>query len=249
MSTQKHKHVIYGAFICFVFVNFALWIYVRDQKVEWANVPPVPLYEQAQFMSLADPQMTYRSIAFMLQNLGSTGGDIKALDDYNYEMLADWFFLSAKLDPKAKIIPHLAAFYYTAAQTPKKIKPIIPYLYFAGSLPHEGSWRWLAHGTYLAKHVLDEEPLALFFADELAKLDQPDMPIWTKQMRAFVRFDQGDKEAAYDLMKAMLASEVEKQSPQEIFFMREYICDKILDPVRAKQDPICEGFSFSGAEQ
>ena len=59
----------------------------------------------------------------------------------------------------------------------------------------------------------------------LAALDAPGLPIWTRQMPAFVLAKVGAKEAARDLMEAIL--EDPNVPPEEQEFMRAFIDERL----------------------
>ena len=61
----------------------------------------------------------------------------------------------------------------------------------------------------------------------MAALQGPGIPIWAQQMPAFVLAEVGAKEAARDLMEAIMDSQNDLE-PSEIEFMRDFI-DKRLE--------------------
>lgn len=240
MQDLKRHGWLYAIFGVILLINFTFWLYSRPMSAAWPNVPPAPGYYQILLSTLGDEQMAYRTISSMLQNIGSTGGDVRPLAEYNYKELARWFFLSAELDDKSSYVPYLAAYYYGAGQDGEKVREILPYLFHIGELPYPNKWIWLAQGAFLARHKVKDFELAMTFANKLATLDQPDLPIWTRQMPAFIRFDQGEHQAAYDILKQILVSEADTLPPQEVFVMKNYICTKILDTREAAGDPLCQ---------
>ncbi len=241
MMTGLRRHTwLYGVFALVLVLNFLFWTQSRPVKARWLNVPPTPGYHQVILSSLGDKQLAYRSISMMLQNLGSIGGDVRPLGEYNYDELTQWFFLSAALDERSDFVPYLAAYYYGAGQDTEKLRYMMPYLYDVGTLPYPNKWMWLAQGAFLARHRVGDLDLALEFANTLANLENPGLPVWTRQMPAFIRYAQGEKEAAYDIMKQIMVSGADTLPPQEIFVMKEYICTKILDEAAAALDPLCQ---------
>lgn len=80
---------------------------------------------------------------------------------------------------------------------------------------------------------------ALRLAQKLASIYRPGMPAWTLQMHALISSDMGDKKAAYALFKAMLSTESAHMQPQEVNFMVEAICTRVLTPEQAKVEPLC----------
>ena len=237
--SRQEKFVRLG--LCFaVLANICFWISVRDVQSQWLNVPAPPPAEYAAAAGLGDRSLAYRMNSITIQNFGDTGGRMTALKDYNFEKLADWFFIQDRLDPKSNHIPYLAAYYFSSSQEPQKIRPILLYLERAGSRIDGEKWRWLAQAVFLARFKLNDLDLALSMARKLAALDKPDMPAWTKQMPAFVMNAKGEKEAAYALMLEILKSGSEKMHPEEVQEMQRYMCTVILDEAQAKDNPICE---------
>lgn len=234
------KYRLYFLFALAIVLNFCFWANARLLKLEWLNVPPAPTFLQAVGSSLGDAQLAYRYNASLLQNFGSTGGRNQTLDSYNFDTLAEWFFLQDKLDSRANISPYLAAYYYGGAQTGENVRPLIPYLKQASYSPYPGKWRWLAHAVYLARHRVGDLDLAVALAQDLANHPDENKPIWTRQMVAFVHYAQGSNQAAYDILKSIMIAEVDTLPPQEIFVMKEYICQKLLTEEEAKADPLCQ---------
>ncbi len=207
----------------------------------WLNVPPAPGKNGAAVFALGDPQFAYRVTGVMLQNLGDTGGRSTAFKNYDYDRLTQWFYLADSMDPHSDFVPMLAAFYFGAVEEPEKLKPLIHYLHDAGSRPEGEKWRWLAQAVYLARYKVKDADLAYKWSLQLASFPKPEMPIWTKQMPAFIlNAERGDKQAAYDIMVEIMRSGKYKLPQQEINTMTIYICERILDEEKAKTDPLCQ---------
>jgi hypothetical protein len=229
-------------YACVVFIlalNIALWTYSRDLRPQWGNVPPVPSAKGAALATLGDSQMAYRVLGLMLQNLGSMGGQTEKFENYRYDRLRGWFFLEHRLDPESNFVPALAAYYYGATHKVDDLSPVIDYLQVAGQEPEPQKWRWLAQAVYLARYQQGDLNRALELANLLAGLKRNDMPLWARQMPAFVMNAQGDKQAAYALMVSILNSSAKELNPIEVRFIRDYVCERILNPDQAAQDKLC----------
>lgn len=231
---------LYGVFALILGLNIALWSYSHDLRPVWGNVPPAPTQGAAERMTLGDPQMAYRMIGLMLQNLGSSGGRSFALRDYNYQNLGPWFFLEDRLDPRSDYIPALAAYYYGATQNIADLTPVIDYLAMVGQKPQANKWRWLAQAVYLARFRQGDLNRALDLAQILAALPREDMPLWARQMPAFILNAKGEKEAAYAMLMGVLGQSGKEMSPSEILVIRDYICDRILTPAQAEKEDLCK---------
>lgn len=237
------RDVPYGAWLvlCLVLcLNIVFWIETRNVLPEWNNVPPVPSSAaKAGLPGLGDAQAAYRMYGYTLQNLGNTGGLYENLKKYDYAMLERWFSVAHALNPRSDFVPVLAAYYFGALDGyPDKTAHVVSYLAMAGEDPYPQKWRWLAQAVYLARYQERNLPRALELAERLASLETPTAP-WARQMPAFVQLDMGNREAAYEVMVRMLATEGDRLHPNEVNFMREFICTRTLEKADAAKNPLC----------
>ena len=221
-------------------INFAFWLSLRDMRPHWGNVPPVPKEKFAALYGLGDENFSYRLNGLMLQNLGDTGGRVTALKDYDYETLAQWFLLEDKLDPVSNYVPYLASYYFGGVQDAEKFRPVFDYLAKVGMRDEGVKWTWLVQAIYIARHRLGDVDKALELAHLLAQTKNPTAPNWAQQMPAFVMNAKGDKREAYDLLVQTLKTSADRMDPSEVNATRAFICDQILEPSEAKDDPLCQ---------
>jgi hypothetical protein len=206
---------------------------MRPVKPKWPGVPPAPSQATGLMYGFGDKQLAYYSLILALQNMGDMGGNITPIKDYNMEHVAEWLRLSYGFDTNSRYGPTLAGYYFGASQDPSKLRPIVDYLRVAGNSPKRELWRYLAQGVYLARFRLKDQALALDLAYQLAALDDPNMPIWTKQMPGFVMSRIGEKQASRDLFFTLMATS-KNLSRQELNFM----CGYIQDNLREKNDGV-----------
>lgn len=235
------RSVVYGVFAIILAVNIVFWFFAREQRVGWANVPPVPKASRASAMALGDSQLAYRAVGIMLQNLGDSGGRTTPLSAYDYGRLKGWFFLSDGLDPASDFVPLLAARYFGSSSDPAQVKEVVDYLEQVGQHPGPEKWRWLSHAVFLARHKEQNLARAFELAQILAGLDTPGMPGWTRMMPAFVLSELGEKDMAYRIMMNLLRESSERLHPNEVNHIIGYICEEILSPDEALSDPLCAG--------
>ncbi len=239
-GSKSGERFVKGLLFLILFFNIALWFAVRGQQAKWLNVPPAPDPRFAASYGLGDTQLSYRSVGLMIQNMGDSGGRTVSLKDYDYEELVKWFFLVDALDPVSNYVPYLAAFYFGGVQEPEKFRPVLDYLVQVGSRSEGEKWRFLAHAVYLARFELQDQETALSLAHKLSRVNNPNMPSWTRQMPAFIMNTQGKKDAAYALLLEMLKTDPEKLAPNEANFLRWYICEKVLEKNEAELNPLCK---------
>jgi len=224
-------------------LNIFFWLYGRSFQAQWMNVPPVPKASFQEASALGDAQLAYRANAIMIQNLGDSGGRSHSFAQYNYERLTQWLFLMDRLDPRSNFIPYLAAYYFGAVSDTQKLEPLTLYLAHAGERPQGEKWRWLAHAAYLARFEMQDLDLALHYAQRLSALEaryDMDLPQWASQMHIFIQNTMGNKQEAYGLMLEILREQASTMHPNEVNFMREYICTRILEPAQARINELCD---------
>ncbi len=200
----------------------AFWVWTREARVEAALVPPPPSERAVAALAFGDAQFLYRALTLRLQNMGDGGGRFPPLRDYDYGRLAGWFRRIEALDHGADFLPAVAGHYYGASPEPDQVRRMVTFLRAHAARDPARKWRWLAHAVYLARHRVGDLDLALAAAHELAALEVPDLPMWTRQMPAFVLSAAGEAEAARDLMAALLASTPDL-SREEAAYMRDFI--------------------------
>ena len=203
-------------------LHAALALHHRERRADWSGVPLPPPLLIAPAMALGDSQLFYRAAAFALQNMGDEGGRVTPLADYDYARLGAWLDLLDRLDPEARYAPTLAAYYFGQTPDPEGLRRIVAYLSRVGARDPARNWRWLTHATYLARHRLHDLPLALAVARHLAGLPEGEVPLWVRQMPAFVLAEVGEREAARDLMATILATDT-NLSPDEAAVIEQFI--------------------------
>jgi hypothetical protein len=232
--------LIFIFFTIILAANIALWSKTHTMQATWANVPFAPSSRSATMAALGDKQFAFRLYAMLLQNFGDVGGRTTSLKDYNYENVASWLMLEDELDPRSNLPPMLAAYYFGATPDTQDLAPVIKYLETAGQRPYDQKWRWLAQAVYLERFKHKDMKNAERLADLLAAQYKAGMPGWVLQMPAFVRMQTGDKQAAYSILINILKSDAEHLDPAEVFFMKDYICTRILDAAQAADHPLCK---------
>lgn len=243
MFDRRHTKniLVLALFSLCVILNFAFWRHSREILPAWNNVPPAPSETVSAMGGLGDQGVAYRMSGYAIQNFGNVGGRFESLKNYDYATLEKWFFAAQKLDERGNYIPFLAAYYYGAVEEkPEALRHIISFLRADGARPYPQKWRWLAHAAYLARYKLNDLPWSLELARELAALPAEDMAPWARQMPAFVQLQMGNKEAAYEIMVRMLATEKDKLHPNEVNEMVRFICTRALDNAQASQNPLCQ---------
>lgn len=177
-------------------------------------------------LSLSDRQFFYRSRTMDLQTAGDLGGNVTPLTQFDYALLYRWFTLLDGVDQRSQYLPTLAGYYYSQTLNTEDVRHVVRFLREHVRHDPRRKWRWLAHAVWLARHRVNDQALALEVAAELAALDVPGIPVWTKQLRVFILADVGEKEAARDLLQAILGSDP-TLAREERYFMERFIEERL----------------------
>jgi len=204
----------------------ALWWNTRILFPRGDVLAAPPGVAEVDVLSLSDRQFFFRQRSMDLQVAGDLGGRVTPLTEYNYALLYRWWKLLDLVDSRSNYTVTLAGYFYSQTLNTEGVRYVIAYLREHTRLDPVRNWRWLAHAAWLARHKVKDTALALDVALELENLDVADIPIWTKQLRAFVLADIGDREAARDLIRAILGSD--RNIPkEERFFMQRFLEERL----------------------
>jgi hypothetical protein len=215
------RHPAVYIFSLLIALQIGLAFAIKGKRPPEAIVTPPPAPRAAQAMSLGDDQFLYRALALEVQEMGDSGGRFSPLGDYDYKMLMAWFRLLDGLDARSDYAVSLAALQYGLTQKPEDARLIAQYIREHAASDPAKKWRFLAHAAYIARHRGKDLDLALAIAKDLAEIDLPDIPAWTKQMPAFIMTEMGDKEAALAYLSALIATG--SMSEEEKIHMHNYI--------------------------
>lgn len=175
------------------------WEHTYTIKPDLGVVSQVPSDVEADALSFGDKELYFRSQALNLQFMGDTWGRSTPLKDYDYKLVYQWLVFLDKYDPKSNMLPSAAAYYYSKTQHPADVSYILDYLEKRSFADPEYNWWWLSQSIYLANSVLHDKQRAIRIASVLRKV-KADIPIWARQMEAFLQEDLGDKDKAADIM-------------------------------------------------
>lgn len=205
-------------FFIFVLLQCAFWTESRHVLPNLSILPPLSSETAVKAAAFGDEQFYFRVLGMQIQNAGDSFGRATPLKDYDYKVLSAWFSLLDTLDSRANYIPALAAYYYSNTQKMEDTRYIVNYLEARGDKDSAKNWWWYSEAVSIANYKLKDKQLALRIAYKLAAVRDPRIPIWTRQMPAFILADLGEEEQAIVVMMNV-AREYENLSAGE----RNYI--------------------------
>lgn len=220
------KNMLLAAFLFFLALNIALWFHLRPLRPNMGIVPNLPSDNMVKLLSFGDPELYFRLASFRLQNAGDTFGRATPYRDYDYALLERWFLLLDGLDAISDTTPSMAGYLFSQSQEPLRDVPhIVRYLEQHYDRNPEKKWWWLSHAVYLANHRLKDKQWALRLAYKLGTTPA-EVPIWARQMPAFIHEQLGEKEQALVIIQNVLKTQ-DNLSDSELKFMHIFIKERL----------------------
>jgi hypothetical protein len=225
------------AFFLFLLLQIGTWLMLRQASPDFSIVPEPPTETTVKATSFGDEEMYFRLLAYQIQNAGDSYGRITPLKDYNYKKLYQWWLLLDTLNSRSHFVPALAAYYYSNTQHRPDVYYVVDYLEQYADKDPVTNWWWYAQASFNANYKLNNKNRALVIAEKLAKVENPGMPIWTRQLPAFILADMGQLEQSAVIIETLLKEYKEKGTLNEgeINFMNYYINEQ-LDAIKARNE-------------
>lgn len=216
---------LWALFLLALSVQAGFWWHSHRIPPVMEITPRVPSQAEVQILALGDAQTYYRMAVLQLQSAGDTFGRVTSLKDYDYQALLTWFRLFDQLDARTDLSPAVAAYYY--GQTPKveDLRPIITFLHEHAKRDLAHKWWWMTQAVYLANAKLEDSALAVELAQELVNAPG-EMPLWARQMAAFIHEQRGEKDAALAIIDS-IAHHIDHIPEHELRFMKYFIEDRL----------------------
>lgn len=210
----------------FLAAQIALWSQTKQYKPNFSIVPDVPSELAIKAISLGDEQFYFRTLTFQLQNAGDTFGRFTALKEYNYNKLYHWFKLLDVLDAKSHFVPSIAAYYFSQTQNTPDVKYVAQYLEEHSEKDLYNKWWWMGQAVYLANSKLKDKDWALRIAYKLAATPRDDVPMWVKQMPAFIHEQRGEEDQAMQIV-CDIVKNMDKIDQGELNFMTNFVLERL----------------------
>ena len=204
--------------------QIAFWHETRRIIPDMSIVPDVPGEVTVKALSFGDEHAFFRLLGLQLQTAGDTFGRFTALYKYDYNKVYHWFRLLDKLDSRSNFIPAMATYYYSQSQNVEDARYVVDYLVEHAQDNVDKKWWWLVQAVYLANHKLKDKDLAIQVAKKLE--GNYNIPIWAKQIPAFIHEQRGEMDEALHIIDNILEN-VEELEEKELNFMRYFVEERI----------------------
>lgn len=198
------------------------------------DLPAAPGIATLRLASFGDPVALAKVLMLYLQAFDYQSGSKVPYRDLDYDRLEGWLSRILELDPLGQYPLLAASRLYAEVPDEAKQRSMLEFVHRQFLLDPDRRWPWLAHATVIAKHRLHDLPLALRYAQAIQRYaTAPEVPLWAKQMEAFILEDMNELEAARLVIGGYLQSGTVKD-PAELRFLDEQLKD--LES-RAKRTP------------
>lgn len=245
MATQQNLKLLAILFLVFQFLLWhgipsfnvgedeqpeKIWKGTENIKPKLEIVPKVPSKEIIKAYSLGDEEVIFRYNSYILQFAGDTFGRVTALKDYDYSKLYRWWVLLDEINPQSNLLAYMVAYYYSSTQTPKIHTPyVVDFLEQHSDKNPPENWWWYSQAVYNAKFKMEDSKRALGIAKKLADLPKDlDIPIWTRQLQAFIYEDTGEYSKACDIIVNVVKDFADNQLTEgEINFIFHFVQERL----------------------
>lgn len=181
--------------------------------------PPTPL--SVRTAALNETALAARWVNLRVQTFDNPPGISIPYVALDYPTTIAWLSLALTLDPASQYPLLMASHLYMQVPDPPRQRMMAEFVYREFLKDPNKRWPWLAHVAVMAKHRLNDLPLALRYARAIAaKATGADVPHWAQQMPIFILEDMNALESAKIELGALLASG-RITDPQEMHFLME----------------------------
>lgn len=203
-----------------LFLQIAWHAHLPSPHVQIEKLTEPPQIELLRVFSFGDSVVSAKLLMLWLQAFDSQQGQFLSYKQLNYSLLQQWLERILQIDPHSQYPLLAASHLYSMVPDTDKQRLMLDFVYQQFFIDPPKRWRWLAHAAVLAKHRLEDLPLALKYAKALTTHATPEMPRWAQEMQIFILEDMGELERARLVIGGMLASG-ELTDANEIQFLNE----------------------------
>ena len=172
-----------------------------------SDLETVPTESALQLAAFGDPVPLGKLLMLYLQSFDLRADNQIRYHSMDYDKLIGWLARILSLDPVAQYPLHAASRIYAEVPDPERKRKMLEFVYGEFFADPEKRWPWLAHAAYIAKHELKDLPLARRYASAIqSNVHGADVPLWAKQMEAFILEDMNELEAAKIMIGGFIAS-------------------------------------------
>ncbi|MEM7252976.1 MAG: hypothetical protein AAF493_16290 [Pseudomonadota bacterium] len=202
MSAVPRSVVI--ALVLALGVHIAYVVYSPRPIAEAKSLRSPPDIENLRPLTLGDPIVASKLLTLWLQAFDNQPGVSVPFKSLDYARVEDWLERILALDPRARYPLLVAARVYAVVPDPARQRIMLDFVYRKFLEHPNARWRWLAHASLVAKHRLEDLPLALRYAEAIRTHVTSEIPFWARDMSIIILQEMGEVEAAKILVAGLL---------------------------------------------
>ncbi|MGB8337307.1 MAG: hypothetical protein WCD07_10055 [Burkholderiales bacterium] len=170
-------------------------------------LPPPPSLHTLHVSSLGEPIGLAKFLMLSLQAFDNQPGVSLPFRDLDYPRVRDWLTRILQLDPHGQYPLLFASHLYAEVPQPDKQRLMLDFVYREFLIDPNRRWPWLAHCVIIARHKLNDMPLAAQYAAAIRRYATgANVPGWAKQMEIFLRADMNEIETARVMLGGLIDS-------------------------------------------
>jgi hypothetical protein len=226
-STQAERPIkdVPGIVLILLAVTLALqigWHATRPPRVARAEaLPAPPPLETLQLFSIGDNIALAKMLMLWLQAFDNQPGISIPYKELDYQTVIAWLDEILALDARGQYPLFAASRLYSEVPDEARQRMMLEFVYRKFMEDPNRRWPALTHAVYMAKHRLEDLPLALRYAKALTDhVTAANVPYWVQQMQFWVLEDMGELEDARILLGGLVESGTIKD-PHELMFLRQ----------------------------
>ncbi len=179
----------------------------RARATGAADLPHAPSVQSLRLASMGETAALARLAMIWLQAFDSGSGNATPYQQLDYKRLVAWLRAILATDPRSEYPLFAAARVYAENADPARARLIFDFIFEEFSADPNRRWPALAHAALLAKHRLQDLPLARRYAAAIQRLATDEsVPLWARQMEVFILEDMNELEAAKVMLGGLLAT-------------------------------------------
>lgn len=185
------------------------------------DLTPPPSMNTLHMAAFGDPVPLAKLLMLKLQAFDLQAANQVRYQDLDYDRLIAWLRAILALDPAGQYPLHAASRIYADVADETRQRKMLEFVYEAFFADPNHRWPWLAEAATHAKHRLHDLPLAGRYAAAIQQHAKgANVPIWAKQMEAFILEDMNELEAAKIMIGGFITSG-QASEPGELRFLEE----------------------------
>ncbi len=172
-----------------------------------SDLPAAPREKVLRLAALGEPETAARLGMLYLQSFDFHAGNRIAYRELDYGRLIEWLDALLALDPRSQYPLFSAARIYAEVPDEARQRRMLEFIHRQFLADPETRWPWMAHAALVAKHRLNDLPLARRYAQAVERMTRSaGIPLWARQMEIFILEDMNELEAAKIMLGGLLAS-------------------------------------------